>query len=100
MSRQVISAFKILPPFEVIDYPKTIEVKTMTPLGMELIVSVPILLLPSESEFITEAQQAIHRAADAVAMETAISVKLVTPEQLDAIKNLELKVEDLDTINK
>ncbi len=91
MSRQVISAFRILPPFEVVDYPKSIQVKLKTPLGLELVVSVPVTLFPNEQEFTEDAKEAISRAQDAIVMEKATSVKLVTPEQLEAIKNNELK---------
>jgi len=100
MSRQIVSAFKVLPPFEVIDCPKSIDVKMRTPLGMELTVSVPLTVLANEQEFIQEAQEAISRAQDAIMMEKAATVHLVTPEQLEDIKNSKLKVSDLDTIEE
>ena len=100
MSRQIVSAFKVLPPFEVLDYPKSIDVKMKTPLGQEMVVTVPLTLLANEQEFINEAQQSITRAQDAIMMEKAATVHLVTPEQLEDIKNSKLKVSDLDTIRE
>lgn len=100
MPRQVISLYRVLPPFEVVSYTKTIEVVTKTPGGDELVVTVPVTLFSNEDEYIADTKEAINKIMDGMVLEKAAKVRLVTPEQLEQIKTGAAKIEDLDRIEE
>ncbi len=100
MPRQVVSLYKVLPPFEVVSYPKTIEVVTKTPAGQDLVISVPVMLFDSEEEYIAHAKESIAVVHDGMVLEKASEVKLVTAEQVEKLKTGDIKMKDLDTIDE
>lgn len=98
MPRQVISAFKVLPPFEVVEYPKTVDIKMKTPLGQEIDVSVRLLLHNSEEQYEAEAKSSIESVQEVILHNKATTMKLVTPEQLELVKKGEISPENIDKI--
>ena len=100
MPRQVVSLYKVLPPFEVVSYPKTIDIVTKTPSGDELVVTVPVMLFNSEGEYIAHTQESIDVIQSGMVLEKASEVKLVSSETVDKLKTGDIKMEDLDTIDE
>ncbi len=100
MPRQIISLYKVLPPFEVVSYPKTIQVVTKTPSGDELVVNVPVVLFANEQDFITDTKEALSVIQDGMVLEKAEEVRLVTAETVQKLKSGDIKMSDLDTIDE
>lgn len=100
MPRQVISLYKVLPPFEIVSYPETIDIVTKTPSGDELVVTVPVMLFNSEHEYIAHTRESIDVIQSGMVLEKATEVKLVSSETVDKLKTGDIKMEDLDTIEE
>ena len=98
MSRQIVSLYKVLPPFEIVSYPETIEVITKTPQGDLLAVSVPIVIYATEQDYITDTTESIAVIRDGMVIEKAAELRLVTKEQGESLKSGDTKISDLDTI--
>jgi len=98
MARQIVSLYRVLPPFEVVSYPKSIDVVTKTPAGDELVVTIPVNIFANEQEYINEASESIAKIQDGMILEKATNVILVTAEQINDLKSGVLKVKDIDTI--
>lgn len=97
--RQVIAASRLLPPFEIVSYPKTFDVLVKTPTGSEFTVTVPITLYNNEEEFIKDSTELATAIQRGILMEKADSLRLVTDEQAKSLKLGDTKIEDLDTID-
>jgi hypothetical protein len=95
MSRQVILATKVLPPFEVIDFPKSITVKVKVADG-ELNVSIPVQLFNDEKEYLEYVQENTVAIKNSLVLAKAEKVELVevkdpTEEQDEVSDKLQWK---------
>ena len=77
MSRQVVSAIKVLPPFEVVGVPKSIAVAVKLPSGEIMTVNVPISLFNSESEFLTAMQNDMEDIENSALMVKAHTLEVI-----------------------
>ena len=74
--RQVISAFMVLPPFEVVDYPKTFSIK-MEMGGGIVSVNVPVTLFESQEEYSEEVKKQVKAMEDGDNLARADKVEII-----------------------
>ena len=75
--RQVISAFMVMPPFELVDVPKFIKVGAKLPNGDIMPINVPITLFESQEEYSEEVKKQVKAMEDGDNLARADKVEII-----------------------
>ena len=94
MARQVLKALKVLPPFELVDYPKNIIVQIRTPGGTVLDLSIPVRLFENEEDYLKDAKEQIQAVQDSMVLAKAAEVRLEEIPQDEFAAKMQMKTID------
>jgi formate dehydrogenase maturation protein FdhE len=92
MSRQTVFAAKVLPPFEIVEFPSSFVVK-MKVSGDIINVTVPVEQFNSEEDYLKHLEDTIKAVKDSIVLAKAEKVELVEKIEEEEMDEFSMKLQ-------